>query len=169
MSRLDDIRGLRIQPGFRSRRFERTARRKVHRVLFNRLPRHRALQFGAGRAVIDSRSDGLVGERVVIVPQRLVLRARPRNEIGNASELRMAATQSGDARGGEQTSVEHCHTWNFLKSKSFGFSFFETQSSRRWFSVNSASPPRPLRFKSNSNRKTANRRLCFPRSFRRVG
>ena len=101
LSRLDDIRGLRIQPGLRSRRLESTARPKRHRVLFQRLPRHRALQLGASRPVINRRAESLVRERVVIVPEPLVLCSRARHEIRNASELRMTATQSGHARDSE--------------------------------------------------------------------
>lgn len=101
LSRLDDVRGLRIQPGLRPRRLKRAARPKRHRILFQRLPRHRALNFRAGGPVIHRRADGLVGERVVVVPEPFVLLGRARNEIRNASELRMTATQSGQTRDGE--------------------------------------------------------------------
>lgn len=92
LSRLDDIRGLRIQPSLWSRRLESTARPKRHRVLFQRLPRHRALQLGASRPVINRRAIGLVWKGILISPESLVLCRRARHEIRNASELRMTAT-----------------------------------------------------------------------------
>lgn len=125
LSRLDNIRRLRIQPSLWSRRLEGPARPKRHRVLFQRLPRHRALQFGASRSVIDRWSNGLVGERVVIVPEPLVLLSRARNEIRNTSELRMTATQSGHAYDGEQTSAEDWHAERFLDWRSLVLSFLK--------------------------------------------
>lgn len=101
LSRLDDVRRLRIQPSLRSRRLERTARPKRHRVFFQRLPRHRALYFGPSRPVINRRAIALVWKGILIRPESLVLCRRARNEVRDTSELRMTATQSGQTRGGE--------------------------------------------------------------------
>ena len=113
--RLDDIRGLRIQPCLRSRWLECTTRPKRHRVLFQGLPGHRALQFGAGRPVIDRRTHGFIRERVVIVPESLVLLARARDEIGNTSELRMATAQSDQTRGSDETTTEQDRAFRFTQ------------------------------------------------------
>lgn len=123
LSWLDDIRGLRIQPSLRSRRLERTARAKRHRVLFQRLPRHRPLNFGASRPVINRGTVGLIGKWILIVPEPLILFGRARNEVRNTSELRMTAAQSGDARDREQTSAEDRHAVRFLDWRSLGLSF----------------------------------------------
>ena len=125
LSRLDDVRGLRIQTSLRSRRPERSARAKRHRVLFHRLPRHRARNFRASRPVIDRRGESLVGKRIVVVHQCLVLVAGARDEIRHASELRMAATQPGHAADRKQTLAERGHAPTLVLETRFRIDGFD--------------------------------------------
>lgn len=134
LSWLDDIRGLRIQASLRSRWLKRTARTKRHRVFFQRLSRHRALQIPTDRPVIHGRPLSRVGERIVVVPKRLVLFTRARHEVRNASELRMAATQSDQTRSSEETTTEqdrafrnHSAHQNAFSNKQLG-SYTETRN-----------------------------------------
>lgn len=91
-SRLNDVRGLRIQPSLRARRLKCTARMKRHRVPFQRSSRHFALPFKSGRTVINRWCVELIGVGVVIFQPRNFFLFCARDQIRSASELRMTAT-----------------------------------------------------------------------------